>query len=57
MAKVGSWKWEGEMAKAASLEAAALAEIDEALSADPSDEDIEALLDHLDEMDPLVDFS
>jgi hypothetical protein len=54
MAKVGSYRWEGEVAKAEALERAALQEIDEALSADPTDDEIADLLDSLDDLDPPV---
>lgn len=53
MAKVGSYRWEGEVARRDADEAAALAEIDEALSEDPTEDEIADLLDFLDEIESI----
>lgn len=56
MAKVGSYSWEGQEKIRLDLERAALSEIDEALSLDPTDEEIDDILDRLDSLDPPEDY-
>lgn len=49
----GSWKYEGEMKKRLDDDRMALEAIDEALNADPTDEDIMNILDILDTLEEI----
>ena len=56
MAKVGSYRWEGEDKIRREDERMALEAIDEALDRDATDDDIDSILDVLDMIDPPEDF-
>lgn len=56
MAKIGSYRWEGEDKIRKEDERMALEAIDEALDIDPTDDDIDSILDVLDTIDPPEDY-